>query len=92
MDNGVMGAIFGAALGLLGAVIGTAGSLRAAKSTPERHFILKWACIFFTLIISFLIGIAILPGWCRDWLWIAYSMLLPCAIIACNRGSKNFDT
>jgi peptidoglycan/LPS O-acetylase OafA/YrhL len=78
--------IAGAAVGIAGGIVGTLASFRRARSHAERRYVLKCALGLGVLIGLFLVGLTLLPRQQHPWLWMAYVVVLPMAIMAVNRG------
>ena len=90
MDSGIIGAVIGTIMGVLGGAIGTYASVRNAQSDSERRYVIWWALAFWIGIGLFLGGMFIVSEPYRWLLWLPYSILLPLAINACNRGQAKF--
>jgi hypothetical protein len=82
---GLIGAIVGSMLGILGGAIGTYVSLKRAAGPRERAFVIKTALFLTILIVSFLISMLLTPHPYRHLLWIPYVILLSGGIQWGNR-------
>lgn len=85
MHPGVMGAIVGSVLGLLGGAVGTYFSIRNTRGPKERTFVIKAAGITWVAVTLFLAGLLLLPAPYRFLLWVPYAILLPVGIRKWNR-------
>ena len=80
MDPGLLGAILGGSLGLLGGVIGTYFSITRTNGPRERAFMVRvsiWTWIGVTV---FLVALLLLPSPWRFLMWIPYGIALPLGI------------
>jgi len=80
-----IGVIVGVTVGIAGGVIGTWATVRSAQGPRERAFVIKVAIGFWALIGLFLIALFKVPHPLRMWLWMPYVVILPMAILKCNR-------
>lgn len=85
MHPGMMGAIVGSALGLLGGAVGTYFSIRNTRGPKERAFVIKATGVTWAAVTLFLAGLLLLPTPYRFLLWIPYAILLPVGIRKWNR-------
>ena len=77
---GLIGGIAGGVIGVLGAVIGTWCSLRAARSEAERRYLLRWAAGGAVGIAAFLVVLFLLPPAYRPLAFVPYALVLGWAI------------
>lgn len=82
---GWIGGIGGAALGVLGGVIGTYFGIKNTAGPRERAFMIRAAALAWIAIAAFLIALWWTPLPYRDGLWVSYVLALPLAIRAGNR-------
>ncbi len=85
MHPGMMGAIVGSALGLLGGAVGTWFSIRNTHGPKERAFVVRAAVVAWAAVTVFLAAMLLLPTPYRFLLWIPYAVLLPLGIRKWNR-------
>ena len=85
MDPGTAGAIAGAAIGVLGGVIGTWCSVAQTKGPRERRFVLKAATGFWIGIALFLGLLFAIPGPYRWLAFLPYGIALTLAIRFVNQ-------
>jgi len=78
---GVLGVVAGVAFA--GAV--TWLSAKNAQGPRERAFAIKSTIAFFVIIAAFILAAFTLPRPYRYWLWLPYVIVLPYAIVKCNR-------
>lgn len=84
MHPGMVGAIIGTVLGVLGGAIGTYVSLRNARSEKERRFLICCA-VAMTAGISLFLGLLFMvPADYRFLVWIPYAVILPASIRFAN--------
>jgi len=88
MDAGIIGAILGSAIGILGGVIGTYFSIKNTKGPRERAFIIKASVICWIFILAFLVCMYLLPGIYKASLMLVYIMVLPAGILLWNKKQK----
>jgi hypothetical protein len=86
MHPGLIGGIVGSLVGVAGGIVGTYASIRNTNSPRERRYVIRCAVGFWVGITLFLAGLFLLPHPYRWLLWIPYSVALPLAIAAANRG------
>lgn len=85
MNMGLFGGIIGGLVGVIGGLIGTYFSIKNTNGPKERRFMIKAAVIGWVGIAIFLIVFYLIPSPYRWFLWIPYGILLPIAIITCNK-------
>ncbi len=85
MNAGVVGGLIGSILGVAGGVIGTYCSIKNAKGSLERAFMIKASVITWIAVSIFLILMFLLPNPYRLWLWVPYGILMPLGIIRINK-------
>ena len=85
MNMGFLGGIIGGLIGVIGGLVGTYFSIKNTNGPKERRFMIKAAIIGWVGIAIFLILIFLIPSPYRWFLWIPYCILLPIAIIVCNK-------
>ena len=76
MDAGMVGAIAGSTIGVLGGLIGTGCSIWRAESSAERQFIVKASVVMWSLIPAFLAGILLIPNPYNHLMWLPYCFML----------------
>ncbi|MEQ8763483.1 MAG: hypothetical protein RL885_06125 [Planctomycetota bacterium] len=75
----------GPAIGIAGGVFGTWMSVRAARSAPERAFVI-WSSIGILVLVStFVVALSIIPTWHKHLLWPLYAAGLTYSTRAINR-------
>ena len=84
--GGIIGGALGCIIGTIGGLIGTYASIRNTNGPKERSYMVRWAVYGWLGIVLFLALLFTLPDAYRPWLWAPYGLLLPLAIITCNRG------
>jgi hypothetical protein len=89
MDAGLIGAIIGGGIGLLGGVVGTYVSIKNTSGPRERVFMIRVAIVAWILITAFLIGLLTLPRPFNFLLWIPYAIALPLGIGWSNRRQRS---
>ena len=72
--GGWIGAIVGGGMGLLGGVIGTYFTVKNTKGPRERAFAIKASVVCWALVLLFVAGMAIIPGWYKVILVIPYAI------------------
>ena len=82
---GLIGAIVGSAVGVLGGVIGTYFSIKNTGEPRERAFVIKASVVCWIAVIAFVATMWLIPHPHRHWLWLPYAVLLPLDIFAGNR-------
>jgi hypothetical protein len=85
MNPGVIGGIFGGTAGFLGGAIGTYFSIKNTSGPRERAFMIRFAIVVWVAVTAFLFGLLALPRPFNFLLWLPYAILLPIAIVWCNR-------
>ena len=88
---GMIGGAIGCIIGLCGGLIGTYFSIKNTKGPKERRFMVRWAIGFWIAMGVFLGLMVLLPSPYRYYLWAPYGVLLPLAIISCNRGQARIQ-
>ena len=89
MNFVLIGSIAGGVLGILGGVIGTYISIKNTRGPLERGVVIKFSVIVWIAISIFLGLIFLTPNSFRNFLWIAYVVLLPVGISLMNRELSN---
>lgn len=69
-------ALFGAAVGVLGGVLGTYATLKNTKGPRERAFVVRASALCWVLILAFVVAIVRIPGWYNLIMFIPYVILL----------------
>src|SRR6266566_8745066 len=69
---GWIGPIVGGGFGLLGGVIGTYFTVKNTKGLRERAFAIKASTLCWVLVLLFVAGMALIPGWYQILLVIPY--------------------
>jgi hypothetical protein len=85
MNMGIIGAVIGGALGLMGGIYGTYCSIKNTNGPKEKAYIIKASIIGWIGITVFLVPMFLLPNPYRFLVWIPYGILLPIAIIKGNK-------
>jgi hypothetical protein len=70
--GGWIGAIVVVGIGLLGGVIGTYFTVKNTKGPRERAFAVKASILCWILVVLFVAGLALIPGWYKLLLVIPY--------------------
>lgn len=91
VDAGTVGAVVGIGLGVIGGIIGTAVSLRRARSDSERRCIVKWATALSLVISSFVIGLRLVPKEHSMWVHGAFMIALTAALRAATAEFARFE-
>ncbi|OVE75740.1 hypothetical protein BVX97_03595 [bacterium E08(2017)] len=89
MNPGLLGAIAGSALGVLGGVVGTYFSIKNTNGPQERSFIIKCSIAIWLCLGLFLAALCLLPNPYRWFVWIPYGIALPLGIVYVNKGHAN---
>jgi uncharacterized membrane protein YfcA len=84
MNVGLVGAIAGSAVGIVGGLIGTYFSYRRAKNVNERRFVIFGSTGIFVYVGSFLAVLFILPQ-THPTIFIPYAIILVVGITYLNR-------
>jgi hypothetical protein len=63
MKSGLIGAL----VGVLGGIIGTYFSIKNTKSPRERAFVAKSSIVCWVFVLSFILGLSLLPGAYKVW-------------------------
>jgi hypothetical protein len=71
-----VGGLLGGAVGVLGGILGTYASVKNTNGPRERAFVVRVAALCWLLVLAFLAGLLLLPGWYKHLLWIPYVILL----------------
>jgi len=88
MNAGMVGAIVGSAVGILGGVIGTYASIVNTQGPRERQLMVRAAVVAWILLTAFVVLLFLLPNPYRWFLWIPYGLILPWAIVSLNRKQR----
>jgi hypothetical protein len=83
-----IGAFGGAALGVLGGLIGTWFSIKNTNGPRERAFVLRVSAVCWLAITAFLAGLWLIPSPYNMLLWLPYGVGLPLAVRAWNRRQQ----
>lgn len=86
MDAGLIGAIAGSSVGLMGGAVGTWLGIRSAGTPAERRVLIRYAIGMWIGLALFLALLVTLP---KSYFWIpwtVYIVALPASILACNRA------
>lgn len=70
--SGWIGPIVGGGIGLFGAMIGTYFTVRNTNGPRERHFVIKASILCWIVVLLFVTGMALIPGWYKLLLVIPY--------------------
>jgi hypothetical protein len=76
MDPGTLGGWVGSAVGVLGGVIGTYFTIKNTNGPRERAFTIKASIICWLFVVSFLVGLWLIPPWYNMLLWVPYPIIL----------------
>ena len=82
---GLLGAIIGSAIGVLGGIAGTYFSIKNTRGPRERAFVIKASILAWVLVAGLVGAMLILPGPLRYWVWLPYAVILLLGILAWNR-------
>jgi hypothetical protein len=85
---GLIGALVGSSVGVLGGVIGTYFSIKNTHGPRERAFTIKAAVVSWAAIVAFLAALWLIPSPYRHFLWLPYALLLPWGIRVWNRRQE----
>jgi hypothetical protein len=85
MHVGVIGAIGGCVIGLLGGLAGTYFSIKNTNGPKERAFMMKASAVCWVVVLAFLALMVLLPRPYSYLLWIPYAILLPLGVLYFNR-------
>lgn len=88
MDAGLIGGIGGAAIGILGGLVGTYFSIKNTTGPHERGFMIRVAIVAWVVVSAFVAGLLFLPRPYNFLLWIPYGIALPFGILWCNRRQR----
>lgn len=86
MSAGVIGAIAGSCIGILGGLFGTYCAIRNIRGLQARAFAVKAAVGWWIGVSVFVALVWVLPHPQRHFMWIPYAVLLPLGIYFTNRG------
>ena len=67
-----IGPIVGGGIGLLGAMIGTYFTVRNTSGPRERRFVIKASILCWIIVLLFVTGMVLIPGWYKLLLIISY--------------------
>ena len=85
MNSGLIGAIIGSLIGLLGAGVGTYFSIKNTDGPKEKAFMIKVAIMIWICVLAFIGLMLIIPGNYKYLLWIPYVIALVVGIKILNR-------
>ena len=85
MNLGLVGGIIGGGLGVFGGAIGTYFSIKNTSGPRERAFMVRIAIVTWVVVTAFVLGLLALPRPFNFLLWVPYGIVLPLAILWCNR-------
>ncbi len=85
MNPGLLGAIVGSTVGIMGGVIGTYFSIKNTQGKKERAYIIKASILCWVAIGVFLALLLTLPTPYNFLLWIPYGIFLPLFIHTVNK-------
>lgn len=88
MDTGLVGGIVGAAIGVLGGLVGTYFSIKNTAGPRERSFMVRVAIVAWIAVSAFVLALLLLPRPFNFLLWIPYAVALPLGILWCNRRQR----
>ncbi|HAW28123.1 MAG TPA: hypothetical protein DCY03_08400 [Planctomycetaceae bacterium] len=77
---GLIGAVGGTLLGLLGGVYGTWNSIQQTKGPRERAYVKKMALMFFIVVPLFVVLVFVLPDPWNYYIWLPYGLWLTTTI------------
>ena len=70
--SGWIGPIVGGGIGLLGAVFGTYCAMKNTQGPLERRFVTRASILCWIVVLLFVVGMALIPGWYKLILVIPY--------------------
>lgn len=82
---GLLGAIIGSVIGLLGGIAGAWFAIRNARGPRERAWVIRASLVAVVMVASFVAAMLLIPVPLRYWLWLPYAAILPLSIRAWNR-------
>ena len=88
MDAGLVGAVVGSAIGIVGGAVGTWASVRNTHGPRERRLMVRAAIGAWIFVTAFVVLLLVLPSPYRWLIWIPYGLLLPWAIISLNKKQR----
>lgn len=80
------GGLLGGAVGVLGGALGTYAGVKNTRGPRERAFVIRAAVLCWALVLAFVLGLLLIPGWYKHLLWIPYVVLLVLGIRSWNRA------
>ncbi len=78
-----------AVIGLIAGVVGSAGGVWAARPGNERRYVLLWSAAFTLTLVTFMVGVCLLPPSYR-WLLVVPFVGIPLTVNAANRAPGKF--
>ena len=88
IDAGILGAIIGGSIGLLGGAVGTYLSIKNTLGPRERKFMVRAAIVIWVAVTLFVVLLVVLPSPYRWLMWIPYVIALPIAVVFLNRKQQ----
>ena len=85
MNYGLIGAIVGSVIGIMGGIFGTYCSIKKTRGPKERAFAIKASITCWIGVILFLVLLFLLPHPYRWFLFIPYLIILSVAMMKWNR-------
>jgi hypothetical protein len=85
---GLIGGISGAAIGILGGMVGTYFSVRNTEGPRERAFMIRSSAVCWIAVTAFLAAMWFTPIGYRILLWLPYLLILPMGIRYGNRRQQ----
>lgn len=88
MHPGIIGAIAGSAIGILGGIAGTYYSIKNTNGPKERSFVMKASAMTWVAMSIFLCGLLLLPSPYHHLLWLPYGLFLGFGIRKFNKTQE----
>ncbi|HMD53310.1 MAG TPA: hypothetical protein VKJ65_02025 [Phycisphaerae bacterium] len=88
MNPGIIAAIVGSAVGVLGGVIGTYFSIRNTNGPRERAFMIQASVVNVVFVLTFVGAMCLLPGIYKIYLVPVYIIVLVAGIQLCNKKQQ----
>lgn len=85
MEPGLIGALIGSAIGVIGGAVGTYFSIKNTAGPKERTFMIRVALTAWLALLAFVAGLLAFPKPFNWLLWVPYGIGLPFGIRWCNR-------
>ena len=88
MNPGIIAAIVGGAVGVLGGVIGTYFSIRNTNGPRERAFVIQASVVCVVFVLAFVGCMCLLPGVYKIYIVPVYIVVLVAGIQFCNKKQQ----